>query len=484
MISKRWAAALVMALVCLSVLCTGAYAQEAAITFDAELVEVAKGGSAKIGYIVEGDEEWGKISKKVWSSSDKSVAAVSDGKVTGKGLGEASVTLTLKYKNGQELTANVPVEVFAPLKTIELDKEKLTAAMGDAPVTLTVSLSPDTAKYQTVTWSTSDEKVAVVDENGVVTFVGGGTATITATSDQPKDAKGKMKSASCKVTVTQRSETVTLNETSATVAKGNSLTLTATVGPEGTTDKSVTWTSSNPDVAKVDKKGKITAKSTGTATVTATANDGSGASASCEVTVIQAVKKVSIKTSKMAITNGKSKSLSAAVTPSDATDRSLTWTSSNSGVASVDANGKVTAKRTGTTTITATANDGSGKSASVKVTVEPTIPVYFNGISRGVFYRNRLFINVHNANKTRTVKRFDFTVNTYSYADKLIGTEYCFWQKKIGPNKSKSSGSWHWEVYGLSRAAKVKVTVTDVYYTDGTHETIPYDSRYTQSFGY
>jgi len=88
-----------MALVCLAALCTGAYAQEAAIAFDAELVEVAKGGSAKIGYTVEGDEDWGKSSKKVWSSSDKSVAAVSDGKFAGyQAAADACVSMEKRYE--------------------------------------------------------------------------------------------------------------------------------------------------------------------------------------------------------------------------------------------------------------------------------------------------------------------------------------------------------------------------------------------------
>ena len=151
--------------------------------------------------------------------------------------------------------------------------------------------------------------------------------------------------------------------------------LTATVTPEDADDTSVTWSSSNPSVATVDNTGKVTAVAPGTgpATITATAKDGSGVSASCEVTVekkIVTVSSITLSQTSATLTEGETLVLTATVTPEDADDKSISWSSSNPSVATVDNTGKVTAIAPGIATITATANDGSGVSASCVVEVK------------------------------------------------------------------------------------------------------------------
>ena len=171
-------------------------------------------------------------------------------------------------------------------------------------------------------------------------------------------------------------EGITLSQTTATLTEGETMTLTATVEPEGATDQSVTWISSNEDVATVDGSGKVQAVASGNATITATANDGSGVSASCDVTVEKAVVKVTkitLSQTTATLTEGETMTFTATIAPEDATDKSITWSSSNTSVASVDNKGKVTAKASGNATITATANDGSGVSASCVVTVEKKV---------------------------------------------------------------------------------------------------------------
>ena len=171
--------------------------------------------------------------------------------------------------------------------------------------------------------------------------------------------------------------TITLNWSTATLFEGEDLTLTATVTPDDAADKSISWSSSNPSVATVDNTGKVTAVATGTAIITATANDGSGVSASCVVTVekkVVAVSKISLSQAAATLIEGEDLTLTATVTPDEATDKSISWSSSNPSVATVDNTGKVTAVATGTAIITAMANDGSGVSASCEVTV--TKPTY------------------------------------------------------------------------------------------------------------
>ena len=178
---------------------------------------------------------------------------------------------------------------------------------------------------------------------------------------------------------------IILSQSSATLTEGGTLTLTATVTPDDATDNSITWSSSNTSVATVDANGKVTAKAAGTATITATANDGSGVKASCVVTVekkVVAVSSITLSQSSATLTEGETLSLTATVKPTNATNKGITWSSSNTSVATVDTNGKVTAIAPGTATITATANDGSGAKASCEVTVvaaEYTITYYVDG---------------------------------------------------------------------------------------------------------
>ena len=173
-----------------------------------------------------------------------------------------------------EAAANVPVDrVALSPSTLNLKE--------DETGTLTATVEPSNATNKNVTWESSNTSVATVDASGLVTAVSAGTATITVTTEDGD------KTATCEVTVTAATVSVTgvtLNKTSTSLYVGDTETLTATVAPANATNKAVTWTSSNPSVAKVEN-GVVTALACGTAVITATAADGSGASASCTVTV-------------------------------------------------------------------------------------------------------------------------------------------------------------------------------------------------------
>jgi uncharacterized protein YjdB len=159
--------------------------------------------------------------------------------------------------------------------------------------------------------------------------------------------------------------------------------LHATVLPWNATDKTVTWTSGNPFVATVDQDGKVTALHEGTATITAKAGD---MTASCSVTVknsVVAVESVTLDKTSLELYEGEVAMLYATVLPWGATDRTITWTSGNPSVATVDQNGKVTALHEGTTTITAKAGDKTATcSVTVKKSVNPGDPEGFNNENR------------------------------------------------------------------------------------------------------
>lgn len=179
---------------------------------------------------------------------------------------------------------------------------------------------------------------------------------------------------------------ITLDREILSLEVGCSQTLQATVLPSNT-DQTVTWSSSNTSVATVSNNGTVTAVSVGTATVTCKANDGSGIQATCIVTVTPSdvkVTSISLNKTSLSMEIGQTETLSATVYPNNATNKNVTWKSSNTSVATVSSNGTVTAVSKGTSTITCTANDGSGVSTSCVVTVtEPaqTAEVHFVSVT-------------------------------------------------------------------------------------------------------
>jgi uncharacterized protein YjdB len=145
----------------------------------------------------------------------------------------------------------------------------------------------------------------------------------------------------------------------------------ATIIPSNATNQTVVWTSSNNAIATVDATGKVNAIAAGSATVTITTEDG-GKTAICAVTVSAIsipVTSVSLNKTSLSLTEGGNETLTATVLPSNATNKNVTWSSSNSAIATVDNNGKVTALAAGTAIITATTQDG-GFTATCNITVE------------------------------------------------------------------------------------------------------------------
>ncbi len=294
-----------------------------------------------------------------WSSSDSSVATVDkDGNVSALTAGTA--TITAESYNGLTATCKVTVEKdFVAVTSITISPTTLELTEGEI-ATLTATVAPADATDPSITWHSSNEKVATVDENGKVTAIKAGTASITVES-----SNGKI--ATCTVTVKAKvveATGVTLSATASELKVGETLALTATVAPENTTDKSVTWTSDNTAVATVDAAGKVTAVGLGVANITATCGK---VSATCKVTVVKTpVTSVTLDKTTLSLTEGDNATLTATVAPANATEKTVTWTSSDETVATVK-DGVVTAVKGGTATITATAD---GKSATCVVTVE------------------------------------------------------------------------------------------------------------------
>ena len=170
---------------------------------------------------------------------------------------------------------------------------------------------------------------------------------------------------------------ITLSSTTKSVTRGASditFTLSATIKPDNTdvSKRTLTWTSSNTTVATVDQTGKVTVKSKGTANITATSSNGK--TGTCILTAIQQVTSISLAND--FVITGTTATINKSISPTTANNQTLTWSSSNTNIATVNTSGVVTGLSQGTTTITATANDGSGVKSTCTLTVHPTVMTF------------------------------------------------------------------------------------------------------------
>ena len=272
-----------------------------------------------------------------------------DGKPTGEGTVKIAPTITTEsLPDGEAGTAY----------------SQALAATGDPTITWNV---PSGTLPAGLTLDTNTGTIS-----GTPTTANTYNFTVTATNDSGNDSKQFSLTIDPKQTVSVTG--VTLDQAELSLYTGESKTLIATVQPSDATIQNVTWESSNTEVATVDANGKVTAEGEGEATITVTTADG-GKTATCAVTVTAApvpVSGVSLNKDSTSLTVGDTETLTATITPDNATNKNVTWSSDTPSVASVN-NGVVTAVAPGTATITVTTADG-GFTATCAVTVRPDVP--------------------------------------------------------------------------------------------------------------
>ena len=298
-----------------------------------------------------------------WSSSDTKIATVSaSGVVSSVAAGTATITATTTDGG---ITATCAVTVIQAVTKVSLDHSTLSVKLSGSDVTLNATISPDNATVKDVKWTSSNIKVATVDANGVVHPVTSGSAIITAASSQDS-----AKTAKCTVTVPVEVTTVTVSKSSITLKLGSATTsLTSTIKPGNATVKTVTWSSSDTNIATVSAIGVVKPVGAGKATITATTTDG-GLTATCDVTVIQPVTGITLDHSAISAKAGDEDiTLNATINPAEATVKDVTWSSSVLGVATVSAGGIVHIVAKGTTIITVKSTQDTSKSAKCTITV-------------------------------------------------------------------------------------------------------------------
>jgi uncharacterized protein YjdB len=258
-----------------------------------------------------------------------------------------------------------------PVQSISLNNKEMMLSINETQ-SLRVIFNPvESADGATVEWGSHNKSVATVDDEGNVTGVGPGTATI----EVYVTSFGKPLSATCTVTVSYTAvASVTLDKNSMSMHPRETAQLTAKITPENASDKTVFWTSDRPDLATVDATGKVTAVKAGTARITATTQDG-GKTASCSVSITNIpVESVRIDKQAASVEKNGNVTLSAVISPSNASITDVTWSSNDPSIASIDANGKVTGHKIGTVIIKVTTVDGNKTNTST-VTVINSNPV-------------------------------------------------------------------------------------------------------------
>ena len=332
-----------------------------------------------------------------WTSSNDRINVSDNGTVTACTNGNIQSTITCKTTDGTNISKSCIVKINYDgtrdyIDTITMNQDHINLSVNSTKnlrdnIELNSSIDPNTAPLK---WASSDYNIAQIDEDtGEIKGISEGEATITCTANDRvtgSDSEGwRRVSASCTVNVVRNEDNVLVNsitvspESVTLTALGETKTLTKTIEPDNATDTSVRWTSSDTGVATVTQSGVVKAMANGTAVITCKAKDGSEKTGQCTITVdipesseSTDVKVNSITVSPASVTltsSGETKNLAATIEPSNATDTSVNWTSSNIGVATVTQSGVVTAVSNGTAVITCEAQDGSRVKSTCTVTV-------------------------------------------------------------------------------------------------------------------
>ena len=299
-----------------------------------------------------------------WTSDNEEVATVStDGTVTAKGVGTANITATTS--KGLEATCKVTV-LPVELESIIIKEQNITINKGQSQDLTIVYVPENATEDKEITWSSENDEIVSVSENGTITAHKVGKVTITATAENGKQA-------TTIVDVKSPLESISLNETEKQLNKGETLQLNVIFNPDDTTDdKTITWTSTDNTVASVEN-GLVTAKSAGTAYIKASVGE---LEVTCKIEVKVPLEGIKLNKETTEILRRQEEKLQVALNPEDATyEGSLIWTSSDETVATVDENGVITAVKAGTAVITVKAIEGENEFTDTCTVTVKEIPL-------------------------------------------------------------------------------------------------------------
>lgn len=434
------------------------------LTLDKSSLTLPVNGTYSLTATIGPDDATNKAIK--WEStipSDVSVDATGTVKVLRPFTTAVPITATSVADTNIKQTCLVSVNTVA-VDGISLSDTSLTLYKGSYK-TVSAIVTPSGAADPAVAWSSSDPNIATVDATGKITAKGlltgkdYGDCVITAqTSNATVRATVAVHVLSGVLTTS-----LTLNKSDLALNVGDTETLTVTGTPSNASNKTLLWTSSNPDVASVTAGGKVTAAGKGTTVIKAEATDGSGKYVSCVVTVnnIQ-ILNVSLDKSSFDLSEGDTAAIKATIYPTNATNQTLKWTSSNASVATVDSKGNITAGATkGYSIITAAATDGSGKSAECVVLSKPKIAI--TGLT--INYGAALDVMLGDATYLKaTILPANATTQSVTWGSSNTGVATI---DSTGLLKTVALGETTVTATGDGKTASITITVTNTEYNYG-----------------
>ena len=301
-----------------------------------------------------------------WTSSDPSVASISTTNalsitINGEKAGSTVIT-AVNPDNG--VVGTMVIHVVSGITSITLSDHEVVIPKSAGFYQLYCKCEPELPSNEKLTWSSSDNRIITVDQNGKVSIVKPGTAHINVMT-----SNGLLES--CKFTILQGMESIVLDETELVMYVGQTYRMTYSVFPATTSDTTLKWTPTNSKVVTVDNTGFFTAKNTGTCVVTVQAMDGSGVFTTCTVTVLRNASGVTLDVKDLKLNVGETYQLEALLNPADSTD-TIRYESSNKKIAEVSAGGKITAKGKGSCVIFARTDGGSSAYCNVTVSQQVT----------------------------------------------------------------------------------------------------------------
>ncbi len=334
---------------------------------DLPVLVMRAGDNATIMATVSPDNANNK--KFVLTLDNPALARVNGGNLL-HALAAGETFLTVSAEADPDVKKEYHLLILQPVTKVTVSASKKVVAVGGT-CQVTASIEPYNATWKDVTWSSRNTNVLSVDQNGIVTGLARGEGRIRATAN---DGSGRM--GEITISVEQQPTTITITGKNSVVV-GHSLTLQANVEPRNANNKRIIWSTSNPNVATVSANGRVTGVHAGTCFITCTSEVDGMVSASWRMDVVQLVEKINFALPSVSLNVNETAKVFWSVEPNSATDKSVTLTSNNTKVATVDPDGTIHGWKRGECTITAKANDGSGKTARVKVSVlQPVLGVH------------------------------------------------------------------------------------------------------------
>lgn len=331
----------------------------------------------------------------VYTTGKSSVATISaDGLVTAIGKGRTEITASL-MRNGKRVGQNkATVNVLRAVNKVTLNTGKLSVYDPDDPAVvsqlreptelrvlvmpagstavLTATCTPEDASNKKTAFTTTDAGVAKVQGTNLRAVQRGECDLIISSVQNPEVTER------LRVLVIQPVKSIQIDAGGRKVAAGSTLQLTAACLPNNASIQGVTWTSKTPKIASVDENGLVTGLARGSASIAATAKDGSNTTQTVQIQVTQPVTSISVTTPEVLVTTGRTATAKALARPADATDKTLTWSSSDPSIATVRGNGQVTGVRAGTCTLIATSNSNPEVYATATVVVSQLVTAITN----------------------------------------------------------------------------------------------------------